>query len=77
MTIAVILWGLRLSGYLFYRILMIGEDKRFDGMRENCLKFLGFWVFQMMWVWIVSLPVTFVNGDDADPPLNASDYAVL
>lgn len=76
LTFAVVLWGLRLSGYLFYRILKIGEDKRFDETRNNCLKFLGFWIYQMMWVWCVSLPVTYVNGTFQNPPLTASDYAV-
>ncbi len=46
-TVCVTLWGLRLSGYLFYRILKIGEDRRFDDLRENCLKFAGFWLFQV------------------------------
>jgi steroid 5-alpha reductase family enzyme len=46
----VLIWGIRLSGYLFYRIIKIDEDKRFDGTRENPLKFLGFWIFQMIWV---------------------------
>lgn len=61
-TACVVAWGVRLSGYLLYRICVIGEDKRFDGTRENCLAFLVFWVFQMVWVWTVSLPVTFLNA---------------
>lgn len=31
-------------------------------MRDDFFKFLGFWVFQMVWVWVVSLPVTVSNG---------------
>lgn len=61
LTACVIFWGVRLSGFLLYRIIVIGEDRRFDGLRENCLKFFGFFLFQMLWVWLVSFPVTFVN----------------
>ncbi|KNC56164.1 uncharacterized protein AMSG_02181 [Thecamonas trahens ATCC 50062] len=59
-------WALRLSGYLFLRILTIGEDKRFED-RRDFLPFLGFWTFQAIWVFVVSLPATFIAGiDDSD-----------
>lgn len=61
-TALVLCWGIRLSGYLFYRILKIGEDKRFDDKRDNFLKFAAFWIFQAIWVFTVSLPVMFVNA---------------
>ena len=38
-TSLIVLWGLRLAGYLFIRILKIKKDARFDGMRENFVKF--------------------------------------
>lgn len=56
------IWGLRLSGFLLFRILKTGKDDRFDDKRDNFFKFLGFWVFQMFWVWTVSLPITFLNS---------------
>ena len=73
----VLLWGIRLTGYLFYRILKIGEDKRFDDRRENLLKFAAFWFFQALWVFTVSLPVIFINApydDSKNEPLKATDY---
>jgi steroid 5-alpha reductase family enzyme len=66
MTVLVTLWGIRLSAFLFYRILMIAEDHRFDGMRDEPLKFIWFWVFQMMWCWLVSLPLIYINSTSFD-----------
>jgi len=56
------IWGLRLSGFLLFRILKTGKDDRFDDKRDKFFPFLGFWVFQMLWVWTVSLPVTVLNS---------------
>ncbi|KAL7620833.1 hypothetical protein AAE478_009831 [Parahypoxylon ruwenzoriense] len=55
-------WGLRLSLFLLFRVLRTGKDDRFDGTRDRFFPFLGFWVFQMLWVWTVSLPVTILNS---------------
>ncbi|MEZ5319185.1 MAG: DUF1295 domain-containing protein [Vicinamibacterales bacterium] len=54
----VVLWGLRLAGYLFYRILRMGRDTRFDGVRDHFWKFLQFWFFQGVVVWAIMIPVT-------------------
>jgi steroid 5-alpha reductase family enzyme len=43
-------WGLRLGGYL------LKVDHRFDGMRDNPLRFARFWVLQAFTVWVVMLP---------------------
>lgn len=61
-SIFMMLWGSRLSGFLLFRILKTGKDDRFDDKRDNFFKFFGFWVFQMMWAWTTSLPVTISNS---------------
>ncbi|KAK1767112.1 DUF1295-domain-containing protein [Phialemonium atrogriseum] len=61
-TALIAAWGARLSGFLLFRVLRTGKDDRFDGTRDRFFPFLGFWVFQMLWVWTVSLPVTVLNS---------------
>jgi len=61
-SLFIMVWGLRLSGFLLFRILKTGKDDRFDDKRDKFFPFLGFWVFQMFWVWTVSLPVTVLNS---------------
>ncbi|KAI5366617.1 hypothetical protein Slin15195_G081350 [Septoria linicola] len=61
-SMMLMLWAARLSGFLLFRILKTGKDDRFDDKRDNFFKFLGFWVFQMFWVWTVSMPVTILNS---------------
>ena len=39
--ILVILWGIRLTTYLFVRILKMGKDPRFDNRRNNPLDFFS------------------------------------
>ncbi|OIW25910.1 DUF1295-domain-containing protein, partial [Coniochaeta ligniaria NRRL 30616] len=67
------IWALRLSSFLFYRILKTGRDTRFDDKRDHFFSFLGFWIFQMIWVWTCSLPVTVLNS----PAVRVYDQVVF
>lgn len=73
LTLLVVIWGLRLGIFLLMRILQWGEDHRFDDKRDNLGKLAIFWIFQAVWVWTVSLPVTVVNASDKDPSIQAED----
>ncbi|KAG0547955.1 hypothetical protein BDA96_01G125200 [Sorghum bicolor] len=73
LTVLVTIWGLRLGLFLLMRILQWGEDRRFDEMRDNLGKLAFFWIFQAVWVWTVSLPVTVVNASDRNPSIEARD----
>jgi steroid 5-alpha reductase family enzyme len=77
-AVLVCIWAIRLAAYLLYRIIVIGTDARFDDKREKFCAFLGFWIFQMMWVWCVMLPVTFLESTAAGPKFGtAADVAGL
>jgi steroid 5-alpha reductase family enzyme len=70
----VVLWALRLALFLLYRILLWGEDQRFDGRRDQLARVVAFWSLQAVWVWTVSLPLTILNASKRNPPLGALDY---
>lgn len=56
----VLFWALRLGGYLFFRILKMKKDQRFNGIRENFWAFAKFWILQAITIWIILLPVIFI-----------------
>ena len=60
-----------------YRILKIEKDDRFDKLRDSYIRFAFFWMFQLVWVWAVSLPVAVVNSTTGGGPINLVDAAGL
>lgn len=54
----IILWGVRIGGFLLRRILKVGKDKRFDPLRDNFINFGKFWLGQAITAWVLLLPVT-------------------
>jgi len=57
----VILWALRLGSYLFIRVHKMSRDKRFDGIREKFISFLGFWIMQGVSVAIIINALSFAS----------------
>jgi len=66
-SLMVLLWALRLGGYLFGRILRIKVDHRFDEMRDKPLRFARFWILQAISVAVIMLPVSYLLGRDGAP----------
>ncbi len=65
-----ILWGFRLSTYLFIRIMKIKKDQRFDGVREQFWSFAKFWFLQAVSIFIISLPFILVSLNNFSLQLN-------
>ena len=47
-SVFLMVWAMRLSGFLLFRILKTGKDDRFDDKRDKFWSFLGFWVLYVM-----------------------------
>lgn len=63
----IVLWALRLGTYLFIRVHTMGRDKRFDGIREKAVSFLGFWLMQAITVMIILSAFGAVCISDNEP----------
>ena len=70
--------------FLLIRVIKSGgKDTRFDDKRKKPLAMAGFYIFQILWVWTVSLPVTLLNSPAAsvgsngggNPAFGARDIA--
>jgi len=73
-SVLIMVWATRLAGFLLFRVLKMGSDNRFDDIRSHFFKFLGFWIGQIVWVWVVSTPVTILNSPSvSDPSLGGSN----
>ncbi|CAI2169118.1 17193_t:CDS:2 [Funneliformis geosporum] len=69
-TTFAVLWGVRLGLFCLYRMLKSGKDSRFENIRSKFASLLFFFVLQMIWVWIISLPVIFLNS----PRISNDEY---
>ncbi len=74
----ILAWALRLGSFLLLRIHKAGKDARFDGMRENFLLFLRFWVLQGATVFVVTLSALLAfTATDTQPGLLSLIGAIL
>ena len=70
-SLLVLAWAVRLGAYLFRRILRMKVDHRFDGMRDEPLRFARFWLLQAITVAVVMLPVSYLLDRDHPPHFGA------
>ena len=70
-SLLVLLWAIRIGGYLFRRILRMKVDHRFDGMRDEPLRFARFWLLQAVAVAVIMLPVSYLLDRSGAPGLGA------
>jgi steroid 5-alpha reductase family enzyme len=75
-TLLVLLWAVRLGAFLFARIRRVGKDSRFDGMREDFLRFLKFWLLQGLSVWVIML-AALLGYTESSPRLTALSWVGL
>eukprot|EP00040_Diaphanoeca_grandis_P041631 m.263196 g.263196 ORF g.263196 m.263196 type:complete len:317 (+) comp49280_c0_seq1:173-1123(+) len=64
---------MELALFLFYRVIKRKGDARFDERREKFLVFLGFWIFQIFWVFLCTMPVFWVNTVKQNPDIQWMD----
>ncbi len=70
-TAVILLWAYRIGSYLFKRINFMGRDKRFDEMRDDFVKFGGFWLLQAVTVWLVMFPPSLLYGVESSTNVTA------
>ena len=51
----VFLWAIRLGSFLFHRVIVKGEDRRFNEWKHSFPLFLRTWTYQGMWIFFTSL----------------------
>ena len=70
----VVIWSVRLSGFLFLRIHKKGKDGRFDDLKTSPVRFLVPWTLQGLWIFLTANVVIVINSQSGtSPPLGIWD----
>lgn len=64
----VVIWALRLSGFLFLRIHRAGKDGRFDQLKTSPVRFVIPWTLQGLWVFLTMSVVVVINSQSGPSP---------
>jgi len=77
-SVLVVIWSLRLSFFLYFRIHRTGKDGRFDQLKTSPIRFLVPWTLQGLWVFLTMVVVIVINSQaDSAPPLGVWDAVGL
>ena len=60
-SLLVVIWSLRLSSFLYFRIHRTGRDGRFDQLKTSPIRFLVPWTLQGLWVFLTMIVVIVIN----------------
>ena len=77
LVVLIVLWALRLGSFLFKRILQDGNDKRFDEIKPNFLRFLTAWTLQGLWVYITAGAALAAISSSANSANSFSFYTAI
>lgn len=65
------IWAVRLSTFLFSRIMKDGKDRRFNKARTKPAMMFLFWTIQALWIFLDGLPAFILNSrEDTEPTTN-------
>ncbi|ACL39049.1 protein of unknown function DUF1295 [Pseudarthrobacter chlorophenolicus A6] len=67
----VVLWSLRLGGFLFLRVMKHGKDDRFDELKPDFARYLNTWTLQGLWVVLTAALVWVAITSDKKVGLDA------
>lgn len=73
-SLLVVIWSLRLSFFLYFRIHRNGKDGRFDQLKTSPIRFLVPWTLQGLWVFLTMIVVIVINSQaDSVPAIGIWD----
>ncbi len=73
-SLLVVIWSLRLSFFLYFRIHRTGKDGRFDQLKTSPIRFLVPWTLQGLWVFLTMIVVIVINSQaDSAPSIGIWD----
>ena len=67
-SLLVVIWALRLSSFLYFRIHRTGKDGRFDRLKTSPIRFLVPWTIQGLWVFLTMIVVIVINSQAGTAP---------
>lgn len=68
LSLAIIVWALRLGSFLFLRVRKVGRDRRFDEIKTRFLRFAFTWTMGGLWVFLTAAaPLAAITSSHKQP----------